>query len=257
MTFDLISDLHIDHKGLDWTQQSTSPICVVAGDVARDPQLLCDTLAHLAENYVAVLYIDGNEEHRDNLYDIGAHYSVLKNQIESIPRVTFLHDNVVIINGVAFLGTNAWWSFDWDSRFDPEECRLGLQEYYNIDHRATDQIMAMAINDHRYLSQSIKKLQTIPDVKRIVVASHTIPDGSLVFHDPDMSSNWRLNAGVNSYIRTALIEDTEHKVCCWCFGHYHWPVDQDLDGIRYICNPRGRFGTRWYRDPYFPQRIEI
>ncbi len=257
MTFDLISDLHIDHKALDWTSQATSPICVVAGDVARDPKLLYDSLQHLSNNYRAVLYIDGNEEHRDHLYDIGAHYSEIKRHLDKIPGLTFLHDNVVIINGVAFLGTNSWWSFDWDPRFDPEHCRLELQEYYGIDHKATDQIMAMAITDYRYLSQSIKKLQTLLDVKKIVIVTHTIPDGTLVHHDPDISSNWRLNAGVNSFIRTALVEDTEHKVCCWCFGHYHWQIDQDINGVRYVCNPRGRFGTNWYREPYFAQRIEI
>jgi hypothetical protein len=65
--FDLISDLHVETwDSFDWTGQATSPYCVVAGDVARDRQLLlADVLKHLGECYPGgVFYIDGNDEHR-------------------------------------------------------------------------------------------------------------------------------------------------------------------------------------------------
>jgi hypothetical protein len=34
--------------------------------------------------------------------------------------VVYLQDNVVVINGVAILGTNGWWGFDFDNTIDPE-----------------------------------------------------------------------------------------------------------------------------------------
>jgi len=63
--FDLISDLHVETWGdFIWTGQATSPYCVVAGDIARDRNVVIDALKHLGQCYQAVFYVDGNDEHR-------------------------------------------------------------------------------------------------------------------------------------------------------------------------------------------------
>jgi hypothetical protein len=63
--FDLISDLHLGpHETFDWTDQATSPVCVVAGDISRDIEVTKETLEHLGKCYQAVFYIDGNNEFR-------------------------------------------------------------------------------------------------------------------------------------------------------------------------------------------------
>ena len=79
MTFDLISDLHLEtwDEDLNLSGQATSPVCVVAGDIARDHILVKKFLKHLSECYAAVFYIDGNDEHRFQLGDLGASYSKL------------------------------------------------------------------------------------------------------------------------------------------------------------------------------------
>jgi hypothetical protein len=44
-SFDLISDLHVESwPSFNWSDQVTSPYCVVAGDVARDRDVLVETL---------------------------------------------------------------------------------------------------------------------------------------------------------------------------------------------------------------------
>jgi len=108
--FDLISDLHVETwDTFDWAGQATSPYCVVAGDVARDRQRLLDALAHLGECYPGgVFYVDGNEEHKDYLDNLGASYRDLAKDLSCIKNVVYMQDNVVIVNGVALLGTNAW-----------------------------------------------------------------------------------------------------------------------------------------------------
>ena len=50
--FDLISDLHAETwSEFDWTGQATSPYCVVAGDLARDREVVVNTLRHLGTCY--------------------------------------------------------------------------------------------------------------------------------------------------------------------------------------------------------------
>jgi len=258
ISFDLISDLHVDSwPDFDWTYQATSPFCVVAGDVALDRSLLKKTLKHLGEHYKAVFYIDGNEEHRYGLENLSLSYKSLSEELDDMKNVVFLYNQVVILDGVAFLAANCWTTFNWDTRFDIEDVCQGVQDHYGISDVGTNNIEHMAISDAMYLQDNIKKLQKHQDVKSIVIVSHFVPMGEFIEHDAHLNSTYRLNASINSYARQALIEDTEGKVKHWCFGHYHFAVDETVDGVRYVCNPRGRTNTPWYRDPYFPVRIDL
>ena len=257
--FDLISDLHVETwDNFDWTGQATAPYCVVAGDVARDRGQLIATLTHLGECYRGgVFYVDGNEEHKNQLDDLGSSYRDLAQDIEAIPNVVYMQDNVVIVNGVALLGTNAWWTYDFDPIINVEDSIQHIQDHFGITNSAATSIMGVAYNDAAYMINSIKKLQTHKEVGAIVVVSHTVPAPWIINHDPDLVDTWRFNGMGNSHISRAIDEDTEHKIRMWCFGHYHRPVNQQFGGIDYVSNPRGRGNTAWRQVAYYPKRIEI
>lgn len=257
--FDLISDLHVESwPGFDWTGQATSPFCVVAGDVARDRTVLVEALTHLSTCYPGgVFYIDGNEEHRDGYEDLNDSYRELTQQIRSIPNVTYIQDNVIIINGVAIVGTNAWWTYDFDPTIDFDQSVQYVQDYYRISRTAVAGPYAMAHHDADYLNNSIRKLQKHSEVRAIVVVTHTVPAAWIIEHDPELTGTWRFNGMGNSKIASSLDEDTEGKIRMWCFGHYHKSVDQVRGGIQYLCNPRGRGNTPWSQGVYYPRRIEI
>jgi hypothetical protein len=257
--FDLISDLHVETwDNFDWTGQATAPYCVVVGDVAKDRGRLLETLDHLGQCYLGgVFYIDGNEEHKNQLDDLGASYHDLAKDIDLIPNVVYMQDNVIIINGVALLGTNAWWTYDFDDSIDLDDSIQAIQDHFGITNEAATNIMGVAYNDAAYMINSVRKLQTHQEVGAIVMVSHTVPAPWIIDHDPDLVDTWRFNGMGNSHITRAIDEDTEHKIKAWCFGHYHRPVDQRLGGIRYISNPHGRGNTPWCQQVYYPKRIEI
>jgi hypothetical protein len=256
--FDLISDLHVETwPNFDWTGQPTSPYCVVAGDVARDRTVLVDTLTHLGEQYAGVFYIDGNDEHRYFLDDLGESYCELKQAVLNIPNVVYMHDNVVIINGVAILATNGWWSYDFDPSVDVEQSMAWYQDYLKLSSSSATAVIGVAYHDANYLINSVRKLQTHQEVKQIVVVSHTLPAPWIASHDLELVDTWRYNLLGNQHMEAALSEDTENKINTWCFGHYHKNVDQDYGGVRYVNNPRGRGDTPWCQPAYYPKRIEI
>jgi len=256
--FDLISDLHVETwDSFDWTGQPTSPYCVVAGDVSRDHDLVTQTLEHLNQCYAGVFYIDGNDEHRWQLKDLGSSYRSLKNKIEPLDGVVYLQDNVVIINGVAILATNGWWSYDFDPVQNYEESQSWYCEYTQCSQSAADAICGIAYHDAAYISNSVKKLQTHQEVKSIVIVSHTLPGAWLCNHDPDLADTARFNCMGNPHLQLALDEDTENKIRVWAFGHYHRPVDRNFSDIRYVSNPRGRGDTPWSQPAYYPKRIEV
>jgi predicted phosphodiesterase len=257
--FDLISDIHVDTwNDFDWSGQATSPFCIVAGDVCSDQALLVKTLAHLGTCYPGgVFYIDGNAEHYHTLSDLDSSYQELQAQLTRIPNVVYLQNNVVIVNGVAILGTNAWWTYDFDPSLDFDQSLQFFQEHCIINHKAAMDINTLAYHDASYLINSVRKLQTHQEVKSIIMVTHTVPAPGLIDHDPDLINHWRFNGMGNSYVTRALDEDTEHKIRTWCFGHYHKPIDQRHDGVNWVCNPRGRGNTPWCQQVYYPKRIEI
>jgi len=258
-TFDLISDLHVETwPQLDWTGQATSPYCIVAGDVARDRGRLLEALEHLGQCYPGgVFYIDGNEEHRDYLDDLGSSYRDFIKDVANIANVVYMQDNVAIINGVAVLGTNAWWTYDFDPGLDMEHSIQSVQDHFGITNSAARNIIGVAYNDADYVINSIRKLQTHKEVGAIVLVTHTVPAPWLVAHDIDLADTWKFNGMGNTQIARALKEDTENKIHTWCFGHYHRPVDQTMHGINYVCNPRGRGNTPWSQATFYPKRIVI
>jgi len=256
--FDLISDLHVETwDKFDWTDQPTSPYCVVAGDVSRDHELVYQTLDHLSECYAGVFYIDGNEEHRLQLEDLGQSYRNLRDQLKKLDGVVYLQDNVAIINGVAILATNGWWSYDFDPVIEYEESQAWFQKYTQTSQSAADSITGIAYHDAAYMTNSVRKLQTHQEVKSIVAVTHTLPGAWLCNHDPDLVDQPRFNCMGNPHLQMALDEDTENKIKVWAFGHYHRPADREFGGIRYVSNPRGRGNTPWSQPVFYPKRIEV
>ena len=256
--FDLISDLHVETwDSFDWIGQATSPYCIIAGDVARDRDQLRQTLKHLGECYQGVFYIDGNDEHRYSLDSLGSSYKFLNRTLDDIPNVIYLQDNVVIVNGVAILATNGWWSYDFDPALDYDQSQMWYQDRMNITMSSADAITTLAFNDATYMINSVRKLQTHQDVRAIVIVTHTVPAPWIVNHDIDLVDTWRFNCMGNPHMQLLLDEDSENKIHTWCFGHYHKPVDRMFSGIRYVNNCRGRSDTEWCQSVYYPKRITV
>jgi predicted phosphodiesterase len=258
MNFDLISDIHRETwQDFDWEGQPTSQYCIVAGDVARDRTLVLDTLKHLSKFYLGVFYVDGNDEHKNYAEDLTTSYNELAELIAPMENVIYLHDNVVVMNGIAILATNGWWSYDFDPSLDLEQSVTWLQHKDKISQMAAIGINATAYRDAGYMSNSVAKLQAYQDVKSIIIVTHTVPTPEIIKHDLQLVDSWRFNSMGNSRIQDAIKEDCENKIKLWCFGHYHRPVDTVIDGIRYVSNPRGRGDTEYSQSAYYPKRITV
>lgn len=258
-SIDLISDLHVDswRQEFDWTGLATSPYCIVAGDVARDRSVLLKTLRHLGQCYQAVFYIDGNDEHLDYYSDLAGSYKELTNKINKIPNVVYLQDNVVVVDGVAILGTNGWWGYDFAPHIDYDQASEWFQQLVNVTPEIADAVGRMSIADSTYMVNSVSRLQTHMDVQKIIMVTHTVPEYDLITHDIDLAGTARFNTMGNAYMSQTFLADHGHKIHTWCFGHYHGTIDQYRNGIRYVNNCRGREGTRWSQHVYHPRRIVI
>jgi hypothetical protein len=208
-----------------------------------------------------VFYIDGNDEHTYNYHRIGESYQELARSINRINRVTYLQDNVVVIDGVAILGTNGWWGYDLDENINQDDCKQHMTDWYakimpgfEID---PEEISDMSRRDVAYLINSVRRLQTHNDVKKIVIVTHTVPGAHLISHDMELTNTTQFNHMGNRLMHLVHTNDTERKINTWCFGHYHGNVDKTIEGIRFVNNCRGRGDSLYRQDAYFPKRIEV
>ena len=255
--FDLISDLHVlPEDDFSWEGQATSLIAIVAGDVSKDRATTVAVLKEIASKYRQVFYLDGNTEHRYFLDDIPASIEDLENDLNVIENLVYLNNKVVISNGIAILGTNGWWDYEFDQTDDIEQSFNFVTDTYKITRDAAYKLLSLAYQDAAYLTRSIEKLQRHRDVSRIIVVTHTLPRASLVQHDPTLQGTYKMGLMGNAGMQSVLDADTEKKITHWLFGHYHGRVDQAIDGVRYINNPRGR-ASDVLHDPYHPLRISI
>lgn len=257
--FDLISDLHPEswQDDLDFANRATSLHCVVAGGISVDRKETIKLLAHLGQCYQAVFYIDGYQEHSAHLNSLGSSYRDLVRQISRIPNVVYLQDNVVVIDGVAILGTNGWWGFNFDRVSDPEQCANWYQEKNQIDNTAIKNIKRASVTDANYMIASVKRLQTHQDVNAIVCVTHTVPNPDLICHDMSLDGTPEFNLMGNVFMENTLAQDTERKIKTWCFGRYHGRVDQQRHNIRYVNNCRGRKDSTHSQWVYNPLRIVV
>lgn len=257
-SFDLISDIHRETwPHFDWEGQPTAPYCIVAGDLARDRAIVIDTLEQLSEVYQGVFYIDGNDEHKDYAENLGRSYKELEQLISHIPKVVYLQDNVVIVDGVAIVATNGWWTYDFDPNLDLDQSIQWTSDHNRMSRDAAISINGIGYQDAAYMINSVSKLQKEKDVKAIVLVTHTVPSPWIIDHDLDLLDTWRFNMLGNSHIDGALDADVNKKIKTWCFGHYHQPIDTTKDGVRYVSNPRGRSNTDYCQIVYYPKRISV
>ena len=257
--FDLISDLHLEtwDTGLNWDGQATSPICIIAGDVARNRDTVCDHLARISKNYQMTFFIDGNDEHKFYMDNLPNSYRDIMQRTSRIKNLCYLHDNVVVLNGVAILATNGWFNFEFDPYIDPDFVSNCWKKTVSETPVQPAVVAAMAKNDSVYLKKSLTKLQKHRDVKKIVMVTHTVPRSDLINHDLELINTWKFNVMGNSHLNDILDYDTENKIHTWCFGHYHGSVDRIIDNVRYVNNCRGRWDTKYRQPAYFPKRITI
>jgi len=222
---DLISDLRITaDKPLDWSGKCTSPFCIIAGGVSDEVGCVISTLKHLGDHYRGIFYIDGGLEHP---YPINATdtQNRLVDEIRTIPNVVYLHNHIVVLNGIAFIASNSW--------FMNSQTPLSLPEIDYIEY--------LRIHDSAYLNSSIAKVQLLGDVRNIALITGSIP-----------SSRWSNTLDSSTALEPvhSLDSDTENKVKWWFYGGTDLINDTEWRGCRYINNS-------YINSPYWPKRIVL
>jgi len=226
--FDVISDLNLDpEESFNWEGKATSLYCIIAGNISDDLRTIHQTLLHLSRLYQGVFYTAGSLEY-EGAVNIPERTNDLSKICKTIRNVAYLHNHVVILDGIAIVGTNGWYNPTFDNIIPGTE-ELDIERYEDIG----------------YLGNTLERLQLHLDVKKIVIVSHSVPGEELFFgEEPD-------HIHTVAPLKLALIKDLEGKVTNWIYGNYNKTVDIVLNNINYINN------SYYKRKPYWAKRIDI
>jgi hypothetical protein len=225
--FDIISDLNLtENDTFDWEGKPTSLYCVLAGNITSDLHVLYKVVKHLGKLYQGVFYIDGYIEN-SQIEDKNRVIDEISRIFINIKNAVYLHNNVVVVDGVALVGVNGWYGNYLKN--EEENLELKVNRY----------------DDLAYLQKTVEKLQVHIDVKQIVVISNSIPCIELYFGDkPEIYPN-EIN------LNFVLDFDTESKITTWVFGSHKKIADTKIKGVNYFNNPC------YNNIPYYAKRINI
>lgn len=228
VAFDVISDLNIvDSDQFHWEQKATSLYCIVSGNISSDTSIVYRVLRKLSASYLGVFYIGGTSEFSD-LYKVRYRHAELARLCKTLHNVAYLHNHVVIIDGVAIVGAVGWHSLRLPTDLISEIMSDKLRH-----------------QDYEYLKSTIERLQIHMDVKKIIVVTHCVPDIRLYWGQ--IPSNVDDGAPFTIILGT----DTEHKITHWVYGQHPDNNAIELDGITYVNN------SCHDRPNYSPKRIEV
>ena len=260
MKFDLISDLHNnfwpDNARIKWDGMGTSLIAVVLGDINFDPEDTYRTVVDISKHYKYVIFIEGNHEH-NNQCGFQEHNHLMRQQFSKYHNIQYLNKNAIVIDGVAFVGANGWWSFDF---MEPDISRDDAYLYFVNNNIYSDaflqEVWQTAIDDARVMGEIVHKLTADPGVNEIVMLTHTAPLKTFMDLIIEQHPANYARCG-SSFLPKVLDHDINNKIKTWCFGHVHQSFDQIIDDIRYVCHPRGRQDDSPQNLFYYPKMIQI
>ena len=257
--FDVVSDLHIDQWDSSLSGQypcgqikdapyqfpkSNSRILIVAGDISDNIDLSLQYLSDISNQYDKVLFVDGNHEHAGSYplliptEDINQKVLALHN-----PKLMYLPKNNYVIGNTVFLGFCGWW--DYDSA--DEDNLLKAEEYFSrwMPHLDVNDnkifcfnVLSNYIRQIALLEKQLIKYQTDPNIKQIVIVSHTVPLANFALKtNGDVSTASQLQTDA-----AKLLDGRYCKISTWIFGHTHHQFDKFIDTykVRFIAQPRGR-----------------
>ena len=224
MKIALVSDLHLEFGHID-VPQADADVLVVAGDIHTGTfggmNIALDWLEAAAETYENVVFVLGNHD-----FYGGEYFEVIdfwQDLCPLNPKLHFLHNDAVRIDGVWFVGTTLW----------THGQKKLINDYNLIQFRNS---MLHPIDTQRFHADAVeyldKQLAIVENQPTVVVTHHAPIPECVVPKWNDSVLNEMFQANLNWLIEM-------YKPNYWLHGHMHDSIGFTYDETDIVCNPRG------------------
>jgi predicted phosphodiesterase len=241
MKLHILSDLHTEFADFD-PPETDADLVILAGDIGVGPGGLNWAARRFPDR--PVIYVPGNHEfygHDISLTEtLGA---------EAPENITVLNDDLLVLDGVRFLGCTLWTDFrlhgEGEAWFARQRARQSMNDFVRIGNgersfRPEDSVVLHEASRAWLVSQFEQEFNG-----PTVVVTHHLPASTSI---AKRFTNDSLNPAFASSLE-CLIE--EYQPTLWIHGHTHEPFDYELFETRVICNPRGYPGEH-VRNGFMP-----
>ncbi len=261
MKFQLLSDLHLETQpDLQFAPAPGAQLLVLAGDIGsyqpgsalRDTDFGLERFSPRRGWPTPVLFVPGNHEY-DQL-DFDEAHQRLRETCERL-GITWLEREVLVIDGVRFVGTTLWTDFealaaqapDTSRAFKQREKAFRAANFYLTKTLATRRGEPLLAEGWRELGLEcqawLRAALAEPFEGPTVVVTHFAP--SLHSADP----RYGLTPGTAGFCNS--LDDLLPRARLWLHGHLHCPNDYVLGGCRVVANPLG-YARKGEQDGFRP-----
>ncbi len=233
MQIHVLSDLHLEFvPGYSPEPVPTADITVVAGDLGHSP----DILERLADWPTPVIFVPGNHEYDQQ--DVDEAEEELREAATAL-GITYLNENVTVVDGVRFVGVTRWADFDLLGEENRERCMKAGQAYLRIMGSSrrgrlfdAQAVRELGLRQRAWLAETMRT----PFEGKTVAITHFGPSKRSA--DP----RYGLVKGTASFCNND--DDLIPLADVWIHGHLHCAHDYEVDRpdastTRVVCNPRG------------------
>ena len=228
MKLHILSDLHTEFA--DFVPPDTdAETIILAGDIGVGVEGTRWAARHFPVR--PVIYVPGNHEFYGHDIDMTA-------ELESAApeNITVLSDDVLVLDGVRFLGSTLWTDFklygETEAGSARERASRSMNDFVGI--RQGGHISAGGFGRASRGKPDMACEPTRAGVRwSTVVITHHLP--ALKFIATGYAND-SLNPAFASRLEDAI---ERYQPTLWIHGHTHEPCDYELFRTRVVCNPRG------------------
>jgi predicted phosphodiesterase len=244
MKLRVMSDIRLEFSKF-WPKSAGKDVVVLAGDVGPGNSGVAWAAKCFPDR--AVVYVPGNHEFYNR--PIGGTLAKLRAFTAArAPNIHVLSDNVVVIDGVRFLGATLWTDFNL---FGNPEAALAVAKDEMNDYRRIFAETPSNANEPKYgryrarlqpdhvLARHERSLGWLqaqlaePFAGTTVIVTHHAPSlHSLPTERHDDPTSVAYASSLDAFV-------ADSGAALWAHGHIHAPQDYWIGGTRVFANPRG------------------
>lgn len=244
----ILSDLHNEFSVFNIPKLDTdaNSTLVLAGDIGviEKPSSIIGFLEVASESFMDVIYVFGNHEYYGG--SITRAKDKLLSKISHLSNVHILDDSSICLNGVTFIGSTLWTSFDNGDPLMLYNAKSVINDYIHIRFGDVDNPYKNRLTSNYIYDKHIKSLNYIKSClnenresgNKIVVVTHHAPSFQSI-DDIFKHSDGGKTSGYYASNLEGLIYDTCPNL--WIHGHTHNSVDYNIGDCLVITNPRGYY----------------
>lgn len=265
MRLHVLSDLHTEFDRLlpFVASETNADAIVLAGDVGVHTHGIEWAVGQSAFDGKTILYVLGNHEF------YGAEYFGIRRQCRAFVAdlqakgvsVFLLDDDVLIIDGVRFIGSTLWSDYRLFGEENMQICMLeakrGMTDHQAVRFSERGAVDEFVMKNSLFLPVHAERLHrrakaflvgelAKPFSGKTVVITHHLPSRKSV--------STRFDSDLLSAAFASNLDSLVEQADVWIHGHTHTPFDYFLGDCRVVCNPRG-YPSENHRNGFRPDCI--